>query len=326
MLPKLKTTSSYLSRIWNRQLLVFLFFLALSTIFWIFMAGKEQREVEFAIPVTIEGQPDNVVMTTDPPAVIHVTLKDEVFTLLGYRYNRQKTWKAVINWNEVSNAYGHVRLLTANVIKPIVASLHNTTEVIATTPDTIEFYYNYGLSKKVDVVIQGNIRADSTYQLIAKDVSPRKITVYAAKHILDTITAAYIQPVNLTHLTDTTTHVVRFQRIKGVKYDPDHVTLTTYADKLVDKTVQVAVRGINFPAGKVLRTFPPKVNVSFQIGANYYNKIDASAFAIAVNYADLIDNPSNTLHLQLRSIPEGVQRARITPTEVEYIIEDDTSE
>lgn len=326
MLPILKIMSNYLSRLWNRQLLVFLFFLALSTAFWVFMAGKEQREVEFDVALHLKGVPDNVVITTEPPKKISFTLRDEVFTLLNYRYNKFKHLEATIDWRDVSSSGGHVRLLSTQLLKPIIASLHNTTEVVTQRPDTIEFFYNYGLSKKVDVCIQGHIEADSAYSVLACDVYPRKVTIYAAQHVLDTITGAYIRPVNLTQLTDTTSIEVGFQHVKGIKYVPEKVRLTAYADRLVEKTVQVPVRGVNFPAGKTLRTFPPKVEVTFQVGTSLYKKIEADAFTIVVNYADLIDNTNNRIPLRLKSTPEGVRRAHITPAEVEYIIEEETEQ
>lgn len=322
----LRTASSYLSRLWNRQLLVFLFFLALSSIFWVFLAGKEQREVDFDVEVVLTGVPDNVVITTEPPKTITLTLRDEVFTLLNYKYNRSRNFRAVIDWNEVSTPSGHVRLLSTNLLKPLLASLNSTTEVIAQRPDTVEFFYNYGLSKRVDVFVQGTIAADSAYSVIATDVNPRKVTVYAAKHILDTITGAYIRPVNLRGLTDTTSVNVTFQPIKGVKYVPDHTRLTIYADRLVEKTVQVPVRGINFPAGKALRTFPPKVDVTFQVGTSLYKKVDAESFTIVVNYADLLEDTDSRCPLRLKSTPDGVMRARITPAEVEYVIEEESTE
>ena len=82
-------TSGYLSRIWNRQLLVFLFFLLLSSVFWIFTAGKEVKEEEFEVEVRLVGVPDNVVVTTEPPRKLSLKLKDEVFTLLNYKYRKK---------------------------------------------------------------------------------------------------------------------------------------------------------------------------------------------------------------------------------------------
>lgn len=325
MPPILKNASNYLSRLWNRQLLVFLFFLLLSAIFWVFTAGKEVKEKEFDIPVELVGTPKNVIITTGLPEKITVTLKDEVFTLLNYQLNRQKDFKIVLNWKELNPSDGHIKISTAVLLKPLAARLHSTTQIVAHRPDVVELFYNYGLSKTVDVVLQGIIQADSASYVIASDIKPRRVTVYGSKEILDTITGAYLKPVNMRELRSEKTIQVFFQPVKGLKYDPNFVTLTVYADEMMESTVQVPVRGVNFPAGKSLCTFPPKVSVTYNAGKTMAKDISADAFTIVLNYEDLISHPDNHCTLKLKSLPAGVKSARITPSEVEFIIEEDAN-
>lgn len=313
-------TSGYLSRIWNRQLLVFFFFLVLSSIFWVFTAGKEVREEEFDVDVNLVGVPNNVVITTEPPRKLSLKLKDEVFTLLNYKY--RKNFRVTIDWNNVATPSGHVRLFTPNLIKPVLASLQSSTEVVSCRPDTIDFYYNYGQSKWVNVIFQGSVSADSSYHIIASELSPRRVQVYASKNVIDTITGAYIVPVALDNLTDTTIVNVEFQKVKGAKFDKSGATLTVYADRMVEKTVSVPVRGVNFPAGKTLRTFPAKVDVTFLVGTRQYKDINEESFTIVLNYEELLEDSDNRCTLRLKSLPVGVQHARIKPGEVEFIIEE----
>ncbi len=317
----IERASNYLSRLWNRQLLVFLFFVAISTSFWLFTVSKEVREYEFDVSLKLVNVPDNVVITGEPPKKITVKLKDEAVKLWRYAYQR-KNFEAVIDWKDVNNSTGHVRLMSNNVLKAFYATLSSSTNVVSCRPDTIEFYYNYGLSKKVPVIFQGVVEADSAYNLIAQDLSPRHVTVYASQSVLDTITGAYIKPVNIHNVKDTASVLVKFQNVKGAKFVPATAKLTMYADRMVEKTVQVPVQGVNFPAGKTLRTFPTKVDVTFLIGTTLYNTIEAENFVIVVNYEDLINNKDNRCSLRLKSTPFGVQRARISPSEVEYVIEE----
>lgn len=325
MFPLFKTASSFLSRIWNRQLLVFFIFLVLSTAFWFFTAGKEVKEKEFDVQVELVGVPKNVVITTDPPKKITVTLRDEVFTLVRYMAY-SNTFKATINWANIDTSSGHVKIATSTLLKAFYASLHNTTKIVGQRPDTIEFYYNYGRSKTVNAVFQGIIQADSTYHVTSKDISPRKVEVFGSKAQLDTITGAYLQPVNLRGLNGKKTMMVYFKPVKGVKFVPEYVTLTVTAHRIMEKTVPVPVRGVNFPAGKTLRTFPPKVNVTFLVSENYEQQVGADNFAIVLTYADLINKQDNRAQLQVKSLPTGVKNARVTPAEVEFIIEDDNNE
>ena len=82
------------------------------------------------------------------------------------------------------------------------------------------------------------------------------------------------------------------------------------------------VRPVNFPASKQLRTFPATVKVTFQVGMGLYRKITSENFVLVVNYEDLLKNKSTYCHLSLKTIPEGVSHVRISPQDVEYVIEE----
>ena len=82
------------------------------------------------------------------------------------------------------------------------------------------------------------------------------------------------------------------------------------------------VQQVNFPASKQLRTFPAKVNLTFQVGMSQYKHISADNFVLVVNYEDLLKSKGNTTRLSLKTIPTGVTHVRIRPQDVEFVIED----
>ena len=65
----------------NREFLLFLFFLALSGVFWLFMTLNETYEREFSIPVTIVNVPKNVVLTSEETDTVRMTIRDKGTTL-----------------------------------------------------------------------------------------------------------------------------------------------------------------------------------------------------------------------------------------------------
>lgn len=91
--------------------------------------------------------------------------------------------------------------------------------------------------------------------------------------ILDTITTAYTQEVNLENISDTIRQRIALDNKKGVKFVPASVELTFPVDIYTEKTVEVPLRGINFPADKVLRAFPSKVQITFQVGLKRFCSI-----------------------------------------------------
>lgn len=310
-----------LSKIWNKQFLIFLFFLALSSVFWIFQTLNETYEEDFQVPLELRNVPSNVVITTDLPENLHILLHDKGSQLLAYRYTRQFK-PVVVDYNTYSNPSGHVSILGNELQRQIAAQLLPGTQMLGLKPDTLDFYYNFGQFKRVPIRPLGEVRAGRLYSLAKTVYSEDSVTVYASREQLDTITAAYLQPFNLRNLTDTTHVKSNFVKVKGAKFVPAQIGVTFCIDRLVEKTIQVPVQQVNFPASKQLRTFPATVKVTFQVGMGLYRKITSENFVLVVNYEDLLKNKSTYCHLSLKTIPEGVSHVRISPQDVEYVIEE----
>lgn len=321
MTPKPPVLRYVFAKIWNKQSLIFLFFLALSATFWVFTTLNETHEEEFRIPIELRGQPENVVITSDLPASAQVTLRDKGISLLAYRYTRK--FKAIgIDFATYANSAGHITIPAAELQKQAAAQLLGSTQLLSFKPDVLSFYYNYGQCKRVPVVLVGQVKAARLYALSTTKLSVDSVTVYASPERLDTITAAYLNPVDLRNLSDTTQMKISFAKVSGAKFVPASVTATFCVDRLVEKTVQVPVQQVNFPATKQLRTFPATVNVSFQVAMGLYRQITSENFVLVVNYEDLLKNRSTQLHLSLKTIPTGVSHVRISPQNVEYVIEE----
>lgn len=310
-----------ISKIWNRQFLIFLFFFALSAIFWAFQALNETYEEEFLVPLELRNVPGNVVVTTELPEQLHVTLRDKGSMLLAYRYTR-KLRSVVVDFNTYSNPSGRVTIRGNELLRQVSGQLLPSTQMLSLKPDTLEFYYNYGLCKRVPVKLQGEIHPGRLFSLSHTQYSADSVTVYASKEILDTITGAYVQPLRLRNLTDTTKVEASFVKLLGAKFVPDKVSLTFCVDRLVEKTVEVPVQQVNFPATKQLRTFPATVKVTFQVGMGQFRNVTSDSFVLVVNYEDLLKNNTNKCHLSLKTVPNGVSYVRLDPEDVEYVIEE----
>ncbi|MDO5075555.1 MAG: YbbR-like domain-containing protein [Bacteroidales bacterium] len=307
----------------SKQVLTFVFFLALSTAFWFFQTINEVYKQEFEVPIQLTGVPDHVVITTPPPKSLRITLRDRGGVLLRYRYLHPPL-PIVIKWADVSTSNGLVSLSSAELLKPTLAALEGSTAVSGIRPETIDIYFNYGLRRELPVVFQGQLLTDSAYTLMAVDIKPRVVNVYASRRVLDTLAAAYLEPLRLRQLKDTTVVECAFVKIPGVKYVPERVKMTIMADRLVEKTVEVPIQGVNFPAGKTLRTFPAKATVRFLVGMSQYKRITPDRFVIALKYEDLLHDTDRLFPIS-SSQPEGVRRVRVEPSEVEYVIEETPS-
>ena len=307
------------SFVWNRQFLTFLGFLALSAAFWLFQSLNETYEESFSVPIELQGVPKEIVITTELPKSITVNLRDKGFNLLSYKYGQEFN-PIVIEYT--ANNRGYVRLFTRDYIDQISSQLLSTTQLVGFQPDTLEYFYNFGHSKILPVKFTGSYTTEADFLVSHMELEPQNITVYAQKNILDTMQYAYTEPIYIGSLRDSLRTDVPMLKMRGVKYIPNKVSLRIQVDRMVEKTVDVPIRGVNFPASKALRTFPAKAQIKFLVGMKDYRRITENDFALPIHYEDLLENNTGFVTLQLNTIPEGVQNVRLMTNRVEYIIEE----
>ena len=313
----LKAVRNFLFSGLNKEFLIFLFFLALSGVFWLMMTLNETMEREFKIPVRLTGVPRNAVMTGELVDTVRVTIKDKGFTLVTYDF-RPLTFR-FSSYADEDTGEGVVPV--ADVQKQVLSQMYGSSKLLQLKPGMFFFFFTYGSSKKVPVVFRGKITTHKSYYLAHTEFNPSMVTVYANKQQLDQLQAVEIEPFNYRNLQDTIRQMVKIKKIRGIKIVPPMVRISVYPDVLTEESVEVPVTAINMPPGMVLRTFPSKVTVRFTIGASLFRTIKPSLFKVVVDYEELAANPSDKCTLQLRSVPRSVSKASLEMDRVDYLLE-----
>lgn len=311
----------------NREFLIFLFFFALSAVFWLLQTLNETFETEVVVPLKLNNVPSNLIITSDLPDELHVTVQDKGSILMKYLYGQPLTPVTVDYKNyDFGGMAGRVQVQEAEVRRAIAPQLFSSTRIQSIKPDTLEFFYNRGLKKKVPVLISGVIEPAQQYYLRHVVAKPDSVVVFAPSSILDTLQAAYTQNFYQAGLVESKNLQIPVRPIRGAKFIPDVLDVQIDVDIYTEKTVEVPIVGVNFPADKDLRTFPSKVKVTFKVGSKSYKSITADDFVLVISYEELINNESSKILLHLKSIPEGVSSVRIHPSEVDYLLEQTSGE
>lgn len=308
----------------NKELLIFLFFLGLSGIFWLNMALNETYEKEFAIPVSVVGIPKNAVLTSDEVDTVRMTIRDKGFTLLTYMYG-DVLKKISISFKTYSKNNGTGSVSAQDLQKMVYQQLASGSRITSVKPEKLEFYYNYGAKKMVPVRWSGRVIPEELYFISSVHYSPDSVTIYASEEKLDSINMVYTEQLNYANFRDTLIANCELSKIKGVKMVPDHVKVAFFTDVLTEERIEgIPVEGINMPPGMLLRTFPAKVTVSFVTGVSTFRNLKPDDFSVIADYNEIKKDPSEKCHIYLKKVPGGISRARLETTLVDYLIESET--
>lgn len=306
----------------NKEFLIFVFFIALSGIFWLSMTLNETYEQEFSIPVTVVGVPKNVVLTSEETDTIRMTIRDKGITLAAYMYGDMLK-NVKINFKPYAHSNGTGIVTTSELQKIVYQHLVSSSKIISTKPDKLEFFYNYGANKRVPVRWTGRVIPEDLYFISRVKYYPDSVDVYASQTLLDSISVVYSEHLNYVNFRDTLLVNANLEKIKGVKMVPDHIKMEFFTDVLTEEKLDgIPVEGINMPPGKILRTFPMKVTVSFVTGVSVYRSLKPEDFTIVADYDEIAANPSEKCRIYVKKSPPGISRVHLNINEVDYLIEE----
>ena len=306
----------------NKEFLIFLFFLALSGIFWLFMTLDEHYEHEILLPIDIVGIPSEVMMTSEETDTLHVTVADEGVAIFSYLYG-DGLQHASANFKSYDQGDG-TGIISANELKRLVAKrLNSSTKIVSIKPERLKFYYSTGNSKRVPVHWSGRVIPEHLYFISQVKYSPDSVTVYATAERLDSIGTVYTEPLNYAGFRDTLSVDCQLQKMEGVKCVPNRIKVEFFTDVLTEESIDdIPIVGINMPEGKVLRTFPAKVSINFVTGVSVYRNLKPSDSLVVADYNRIKNHPTEKCELTLKKVPNGISRATLAITQVDYLIED----
>ena len=305
----------------SKEFLIFLFFLALSGIFWLSLTLNETYEREFSVPVSVVGVPKNAVLTSDEVDTVRVTIRDKGIMLVFYKYG-DALKHIELPFRNYTHNNGTGQIPASEIQKRIYQNLVSSSKITAIKPEKMEFFYNYGTKKQVPVRWSGRVIPEELYFISKVSYDPDSVTIFATQEKLDSINMVYTEQLNYANFRDTLIVDCNLAKLKGVKTVPDHIRIKFFTDVLTEERISnIPIVGINMPEGKVLRTFPAKTSVSFVAGVSVYRNLKPEDFTVIVDYDEIRRNPSEKCRVYLKNVPSGISRAKLETIMVDYLIE-----
>ena len=222
-------TKNFLLSDKSREFFVFLVFFFIAAGFWLLQTLNNDYETEFTIPVRLKNVPDNVVITSEPVSELRIRVRDKGTVLFNYMLGKS-FYPVSLDFTDYKSADTHVRISSSSIQKKITTQLNASTALLSMKPDTLEYYYSTGESKKVPVRLCGQVEAGLQYYLPDTIFTPDSVLVYAPAAVLDTIKEAYTQSLHLQNITDTLRRTISLASHKGIRYLPSSVNINIASD------------------------------------------------------------------------------------------------
>lgn len=303
----------------SKDLLIFLFFLMVSTGLWILQALHKDYETIITVPVEYINMPEGLIQTKRLPDILHVTVTDGGTTLVKYRLAKHFN-PVIVDASEYAEGYDEIE--TMSFSSEIQRQLNTSTKIIKISPDIIEMNLSELEKKELDVRFCGSYTISQQYvQTDSLVISPKKVTVYSIKDILDTMQYAYTEDIELNDIKDTFKTKLKLKEIENVSYQPQDIYCEIRTEPYTENELEVPIEATNVPTGYHMKTFPAKVKVKYHIAFSKFKEITPHTFKVKADYHSIKDTKVPLSIDIMNSLPTHVS---ITPKSVDFIIEKDT--
>jgi len=308
------------------DLYVFLLFLMLAFVFWMSrrMSGTYQTEV--LIPVTLTEETGQVRVTRGfgPPLRVSVSGKGSAIWKEQHLRRRGNLLKLGLEGFQMSD--GHGAMATVLLRDSVARMLPQALTIRDITPDSLTF--SYILEKKVMLPVESGGILTSLNQYVPYTVtfSPDSVLVGIDQGRDCTGLTVKTEPFSLEVGTDTIRREVTLVPQPGMVLEETKVQMTVTARQYTEKELEVPVSCINAPAGVDVRLFPSKVKLLFWVSIDEFDTVSAKDFLIVVDYASLSEGERDKAEPYLLAKPAAVDRVRIQPAQVDYLIENGSAQ
>lgn len=310
----------------NQKLFIFLFFLVLSSVFWLFNALDHNYSTNITFPVKYIHHMSDKEMIGDIPMELNLNVSGQGYTLLrNIITTRQHPIILKVTslyFAEVPNDTNRFYILTRNLKDNIQRQLGTEITLNYTLPDTIYYTFSPIERKKVPVEPNINIEFASQYMLGRSIISkPDSIIISGPRTLTDTIIKVQTQYRKFTKVDKSFSVDLKLKPIDDVYFVRNNVTLTVPVEKYTESFVMVPIKVINLPDSVEMKTFPASVKISYIVALQNYNKVRPGLFRVIVDYKSIYSSFNNKLKVSLERQPAFIRLVNFRPKNVDYIIE-----
>lgn len=302
----------------TRSILLYLFFVVISAIFWSFLTFNSDVQLELEVPIEI-SKPNNVHLLNKVPDTLTVTVKDRGYRFFSYLFH--KSPKITLRLSDYSDGNSSFKIDQSHLKKALASVLNKQATIVSVLPESINIKFTDLPGKKVpvktDIVVEP--REDYT-QYGALIQSQDSVLVFSDAKTLSEINEVYTYHVEELNLTDTLRRRVTIAPINGAVVEPRSIDIIVPIEKLKQQTRSVKIAVRNAPAGVKMLLFPTDVEVKYLTPVSRISEDAGITAVVDYNSVDF-NSPSNKVKVMIGEVPAAYQDVRFSNDSVEYIIE-----
>jgi len=286
-------------------------------IIWISVSMREQYQISFEIPLTLEGVPEGTAVRTPVPSTIQLKLRGDGWRLSSLLFgpkmqltipmNMLPTGKRALLLNEVAEGFA---------LRPGI-------QLVEVTPDTLLIELDRLSQKRVPVEVSCSLALSDGYgQVGPLTVTPDSVTLRGAESVLRTISSWRTERRTFENLlTPLEADLLLEQSFPYlITVTPRVVHIRASVEPFAEKVFTgLPVETRSVPANREVILVPPRIELVARAGIKQLSTLTVNDFRVSVDYATILADTTGTVDPQITA-PAGVQLVHKRPDRLTYII------
>ncbi|NSW45162.1 MAG: hypothetical protein HPY79_05055 [Bacteroidales bacterium] len=301
----------------NRRVLIFLFFVLLSSIIWFFNKLEKDYYTTISIPIRFYHFPDDKVLVNPLPKQLNVNVFGRGFTLLRYKLLSYKPIyiDVLAKINLKSNTDRDlIYFNTETIIPSLDKELSDEMKILSVEPKNIKLIFSKKMSKKVFVIPNITYSVDKDFLVDSVQVKPSVVLLTGPMFLIDTIDTIYTLTQKINSIDKDIRLKVSLKPIQFCEMSTDNVNVHIKLQKKTEKTIAIPINSIFSNKQKNIIFLPSHIVLKFSVGIHYYNEIDASQFSFRFEKVPVSNSNSEVYLIKILNYPKKVINLQVTPS------------
>jgi hypothetical protein len=296
--------------------------------FWFLNALNKTYTVKMMVPVTYINLPNNKILANKLPDKFELTIKAHGFHILKHKiaylfypleFNVKEMTDNRMNISKRTNFIYPSRQFITELSNQL--SNENEMEILKMKPDTLTFKFDKMGQKWIKVKPMVTVNLEKQYQISGEiTTTPDSILANGPQSVLDTLNEITTNLKRFNSVAEPVKENVSLPKINEVFLDTSNVTVNIPVEEYTEEQLSIPVKLKDQPTDVVVKLFPEKVKLTFQVGLSRFHDINPEDFKLFVSYNDIKEGKQR-LKVNVELFPSYLYDLKVTPEEIEYLIQ-----
>ena len=299
----------------RKKLYIFIAAVIFAIIFWGSISLSDNYYATFDVALKLVDFPGGYTTGSNLPDNVSIKLKGEGWKLVTLNIGAESEYRVSV---ESDSGLKYVNLYNNLADNRWILS---ETEIIDIKPDTIAFFVERIISRKVPVIVDLSLEFKPGYGL-ANDilVVPDSVIVSGPLSIMKELKEIPTVRKSLSSLDNKKVVNINLPKSTGITYNNNVIEVVLDVQRIVDKQFDnIPVDVLDVPQDISVVLLPNTVGCSVRGGVNVLGNLNKDKFKAFLFYSDIVNDTLGSVvpHVEL---PENTSLMFIKPERVRYII------